>query len=105
MSPQLDPLAEEMATAAPGPGRFEWGTLSFPKSYWSGRAAPTIDVELDEQDGSVIVRWTDKADDGWGTCDRNASFTAAEFDQIIATRAELRDRESRRSGAQRERAS
>ena len=91
MSPQIDPQTDEMAAAAPGPGRFEWGTLSFARHpYPSGMARSAINVEIDEQDDSVTVCWDEPADDYCGTNERRALFTADEFDQIIATRAEAR---------------
>lgn len=93
MSPQIDPQTGEMATAAPGPGRFEWGTLSFQKPpYTSGTARPVLEVEIDDQDGSVVVAWDEPADDYWGTGRRVAYFSAEEFDQIIATRVAARER-------------
>jgi hypothetical protein len=91
MRPNLDARTGEMARAAPGPGRYEWGTLSFErKPYPSGMARSPVDVEIDDEDGSVAVAWNERADDYWGTNERRVHFTAEEFDQIIASRRAAR---------------
>ena len=61
---------------------FEYGTLTFLRTSHHRRS---VDVELDE-DGTVAVAWCEKADDGWGSCERRVYFTAAEFDEIIIIR-------------------
>ena len=69
----------------PEPGSFEYGTLSFKRAPYYG----SVDVEI-EEDGTVAVCWTERADDYCGTYERRMRFSAAEFDQIITVRSEQR---------------
>lgn len=65
-----------------GPGKVdEYGWIDFTEGH---REAVNVDFDVD---GSVSIEWNEKSDDFWGTQTREVSFSAEEFEQIVAERA------------------